>query len=172
MSDYRRNHDMRGIANIYSPLAPPPLQGVGNSSNSSQSGGGFQMATLGRSLLASPSAQGVSATATSSLGAQTVSTLLQTQDLSQIEEHGGGGGGHRGGMKMMAGLEAEEEAAESEEAQNSQRRRKLTKLIKSSTTAVTNEVDENGIVIEADVEQSEATTPKRKDAHDPEMSAR
>jgi D-serine deaminase-like pyridoxal phosphate-dependent protein len=92
------------------------------------------------------SAPAVSATGSPSLESQTLSTLLQTQDLSQTQPHGHGGGGHHGAMKVMRNLAAEE-AAESEEAKLLKRRKKLTKTVKLKGSSETVEVDENGVVV-------------------------
>jgi len=106
-------------------------------------------------------AQGLSTTATPSLGSQTVSTLLQAQEeLSQSQIHGGGGG-HHGGMRMLPGFEAEE-AAEEEEAQRLRQRKKLSRMTKASDTSAAVEVDENGVPIKADVEQTEANLPNKE----------
>jgi hypothetical protein len=88
------------------------------------------------------------------LGSQTVSTLLQTQDLNQAEQAHGGGGGHHGSMKMMGGLEAEEVAGE-EEAQLLRRRKNRTAIPKSSEEAKTVEIDDNGVPVKPEAETRE-----------------
>lgn len=94
-----------------------------------------------------PASHGVSAGISRPLGSQMVSTLLQTQDLSQVQHRGGhGGGGHHGGMRMMISAEVEE-AAGSEEAQQLKSRKKLIDKLKAMLTSETAEVDENGVPI-------------------------
>jgi hypothetical protein len=123
--------------------------GVGANASANAPTSGLPFASL-TNAASQPSARGVSSTAFSSLGSQSVSTLLQTQDLSQLQARGGGhgGGGHHG-MKMTPSLEAEEAAEESEEE-----RKKLTKTITSSGVSDLTELDENGEVAQ-DAEQTE-----------------
>jgi hypothetical protein len=150
------SQDMHGVTNIVTYLTPPPrVTGTSTPSDSGPSGPGFQTAVLARP--GASFAQGTSTTASPSLGSQTVSTLLQTQDLNQTQAHGGGGG-HHGGMKMTPGLEAEEEVAEV-----LRQRKKLTKTVKPSDTSEATEVDENGVPLTTDVEQSETDLPGKQD---------
>ena len=101
---------MHGITNIGAHSIASPSQGSATNALSSQSGSGFQLAAL-----TNPSSQSVarsvSSTSPPTLGSQTVSTLLQTQDLNQTQVRGGGGGGgHHGGVKMSLEAEEAEEA--------------------------------------------------------------
>jgi hypothetical protein len=130
---------------------PAPTTSSASPTNASTTtGGNFPIASLARA--GAPSSRGISAGMPSSFGAQTMSTLLQTQDLSEQEQlHGhGGGGGHRGGMKTTPGAEAEE-AAESEEAQRLRRRKKLLKAM-----------NKNGIMETAEAEGADPAGPAQK----------
>jgi len=122
------------------------------------SGSGFQ--AIADSLKQS-SNQGIANTASSSLEAQTTSTLLQLQDLSQTQPHGGGSGGHHGGMKMVNNLEAEE-TAESEETQPSRQRKKFGKTINRDGITETVEVDENNVPLTTNAQQAETNTPEEE----------
>lgn len=137
---------MQSISNIGATPVYTSPQGAASPVQSGQSGSSFQAAALvppSSSLMA----QGLSAGISRSLGAQMISTLLQTQDLSQTPQaHGHGGGGHHSLMKTMASLEAEE-ATGSEEAQLLKRRKKLADKFQSSVISDTIELDENGIPI-------------------------
>jgi hypothetical protein len=133
---------MHGIANIGARPALAPAQGaVGTNLPSGQSDTGFQVAAATTSVK-QVHAQNISGNGSSSLGSQTLSALLQMQDVSQAHGHGGGhGGGHRGGMKGMAGIEAEE-SAETENAKLVAPRRKLEKKTTASSVSETEETEE------------------------------
>ena len=144
---------MHGIGTIGAHSLASPSQGAGANSLSSQSGSGFQLTSL--TGASNPSvARGISSTASPSLGSQSISTLLQTQDLSQTQVRGGGGhgGGAHHGTKMTLSPEAEE-AVESEEAQTLRQSKKSQKTGKSATASEPAKVDENGEVVD-DVEQT------------------
>jgi hypothetical protein len=88
---------------------------------------------------ASISARGASPAASSPLGSQSTSFLLQTQDVKSAGGHGGGG--HHG-MKMQAGLEAEE-MAENGEMESASPRRKLVKSAAAELAEKAKETAEN-----------------------------
>jgi len=130
---------MHGIGTI---TAQPTIAVPQGALSNGSSGVPFQLTNLSgaASLLA---ARAVMTTASPALGAQTVSTLLQTQDLSQTPARGGhGGSGHHGGMTTPPSFEAEE-AAESQEASMLSQRKKLTKSRKMSETSETPESEED-----------------------------
>ena len=135
---------MHGITGIFTHLAPSAPQATGPNAPSSATGGAFQLATLAKSA-ASPHA--VTASVSSSLGSQTVSTLLQTQDISH--GHGGGAGHH--GSKTTPGIEAEEAGA-TEEAVTLRRRKKLSQTTKADDLEETKELDENGMPLTENVD--------------------
>lgn len=140
---------MHGIGNIaLHSVAPAPQGGVGLPAN--PSGATFQLPSFPNAGSLSPT-QGMSPSGAPTLGSQTLSALLQTQDLTQMQGHGhGGGGGHHGGLTMMIPDLAAEEAVESETAQFLRQRKKLTKRIKTDTASEETEVDENGVVVTKD----------------------
>jgi len=120
---------MHGITSIISPSVASPSQVAGM--NALSSGTSFSVSALAN-LANQLALRGVSPTTIPSLGAQTVSALLQTQDISQIQSpggHGGGGGYHA--INLTPVLEAEP-AAESEESQLLRRRKKLAKKLEAA----------------------------------------
>ncbi len=137
---------MHGIGSIGIHPANFASQGTGMNSPSGASGSGFHLASLTGGV-GQPVARGVSSTGTGSLGSQTVSTLLQTQDLSQTQIRGGGGhggGGHHG-MKMVAGGETEE-TMEAEEASSLHAQKKTGKTAVASDAEQVAESGEEGDV--------------------------
>jgi hypothetical protein len=148
---------MHSIANIGS-RSPPISQSSGINAMSGQFGTGFQLASLSSS--SQPAARGIYSTATPSLGAQTVSTLLQTQDMSQTQARGGhGGGGEHHGMKMMSGLEVDE-AGEGEEGQLLSLRKKAEKKTKSVSVFSVNKTDEDELSTD-NCDQTEEGNPDK-----------
>jgi hypothetical protein len=153
---------MPGITSIAArPMIPAPQGGAASSSFNNQSGTGFQLPAP-TTPMSQSSAQGISSVVSLSLDSQTLSALLQVQDLNPAQGHGhGGGGGHNGGMKMMPNLAAEE-AAESEEAQLVRGRKKFTKEVRLDNTSATAEVDENGVVVIRDVQKDDVDQPDKE----------
>jgi hypothetical protein len=144
---------MHGIGNIaLHSVAPAPQSGAGLPAN--PSGATFQLPSFPNAGSLSSPAQGISSSGSPALGSQTLSALLQTQDLTQTPGHGGGGGGgHHGGLKMLPNL-ALEEAVESEAAQVLRQRKNLAKTIKTNKASEAAEVDENGVLVTKDDAES------------------
>lgn len=117
-----------------------PQQSAGVNAMSASANNGFQSAMPTANLASLPVMR--FSTATLSLGAQTISTLLQTQDISQTGGHGGGGGGtHHMGLKMPS-LAESEIASESEEAQILKQRKKLLEAFQNGSLSETQEEEE------------------------------
>jgi hypothetical protein len=149
---------MLGITtSSFTRTAPSSSQILAANTLSDRPGSAFQpvaLTALPSQPASMPRAGGLVAVS-SSLGAQTVSTLLQTQDISQTPVHGGhGGGGHHDMKTITPGLEAEA-AEESEEAQILKRRKKLLEKMQAGKAAETDDTDEKG-------EQRNENTPEEK----------
>ncbi|MDR3425562.1 MAG: hypothetical protein P4M13_10915 [Alphaproteobacteria bacterium] len=118
-----------------------PSVGTGMNSTSGQANAGTPFAVLPSPLSQLAARTGGASLANSpSLGAQTVSTLLQTQEMNQLQA--------RGGLNLMQGLEAEE-AAENEVARFLNVRKKAKKTIKTA------EADQNAATLRHRDEEEE-----------------
>jgi hypothetical protein len=157
-------HNITSIVTHFSAASP---QSAGSSSPV-PTGSGFQSALAARpgSIPAPPPS--ISTTLFPSLGSQAVSFLLQTQDLSQTQAHGHGGGHH--GAKMTSDVEADEVAGETEEAQQLTQRKKPEKTARTSETSETVEVDENGVPLTDESEETSAGRSNDKSRRDSQLA--